>query len=160
MTGNEAVLHAVSALDDCGIPYMLVGSYSTNVYGIPMGKRCQVPLFGFMGRPMVETSTLAPVAKPFAFARFLCRMVDLCGCCAGWPLFRRVIGMLTRNVQSGGLSIGQRDSFGSASASLMCYRAKSPIANVVAPPVLPAPCFAARNGRWSENDRRIARGRI
>jgi hypothetical protein len=35
MTGNEAVLQTVSALDECRIPYMLVGSYSTNVYGIP-----------------------------------------------------------------------------------------------------------------------------
>jgi hypothetical protein len=35
MTGNEAVLNVVSELNDCGVPYMLVGSYSTNVYGIP-----------------------------------------------------------------------------------------------------------------------------
>ena len=35
MTGNEAVLNVVSELNDCGVQYMLVGSYSTNVYGIP-----------------------------------------------------------------------------------------------------------------------------
>ena len=35
MTGNEAVLGVVAALNQCNIPYMLVGSYSTNVYGIP-----------------------------------------------------------------------------------------------------------------------------
>ena len=35
MNGNEAVLRAIEALEDCGIPYMLVGSYSTNAYGIP-----------------------------------------------------------------------------------------------------------------------------
>jgi hypothetical protein len=29
MTGNEAVLNVVSELNDCGVPYMLVGSYST-----------------------------------------------------------------------------------------------------------------------------------
>ena len=33
MTGNEAVITVVEALDGCGLPYMLVGSYSTNVYG-------------------------------------------------------------------------------------------------------------------------------
>ena len=35
MTGSDAVLAVVAALNHCGIPYMLVGSYSTNVYGIP-----------------------------------------------------------------------------------------------------------------------------
>jgi hypothetical protein len=34
MTGNEATLSVIEALDACGIPYMLVGSYSSNVYGI------------------------------------------------------------------------------------------------------------------------------
>ena len=37
-----------------------------------------------------------------------------------------VIGMLTRKVQSGGLAIDQRDSLGSASASLVLPRAKLP----------------------------------
>jgi Nucleotidyl transferase AbiEii toxin, Type IV TA system len=35
MNGNEAVLMAIEALEDCGVPYILVGSYSTNAYGIP-----------------------------------------------------------------------------------------------------------------------------
>jgi hypothetical protein len=35
MNGSEAVLTVISALDSCGIPDILVGSYSTNVYGIP-----------------------------------------------------------------------------------------------------------------------------
>jgi hypothetical protein len=35
MNGSEAVLTVISALDSCGIPYILVGSYSTNLYGIP-----------------------------------------------------------------------------------------------------------------------------
>jgi hypothetical protein len=34
MTGNEATLAVIDALDACGIPYMLVGSYASNVYGI------------------------------------------------------------------------------------------------------------------------------
>jgi hypothetical protein len=34
VTGNEATLAVVDALEACGIPYMLVGSYSSNVYGI------------------------------------------------------------------------------------------------------------------------------
>ncbi len=35
MSGSEAVQKVIAALDDCEIPYMLVGSYSTNAYGIP-----------------------------------------------------------------------------------------------------------------------------
>jgi hypothetical protein len=35
MSGNEAVLRAIEAPESCGIPYILVGSYSTSVYGIP-----------------------------------------------------------------------------------------------------------------------------
>jgi hypothetical protein len=35
MIGTDAVRDVIAALDDCGIPYILVGSYSTNVYGIP-----------------------------------------------------------------------------------------------------------------------------
>lgn len=35
MIGSEAVGVVIAALDGCGIPYILVGSYSTNVYGIP-----------------------------------------------------------------------------------------------------------------------------
>lgn len=34
MTGNEATLAVIDALDACGIPYMLVGSFSSNVYGV------------------------------------------------------------------------------------------------------------------------------
>jgi hypothetical protein len=34
MTGNEAALAAAEALEACGIPYMLVGSYSSNFYGV------------------------------------------------------------------------------------------------------------------------------
>jgi hypothetical protein len=35
MSGSEAVREVIAALDDCAIPYILVGSYSSNVYGIP-----------------------------------------------------------------------------------------------------------------------------
>jgi hypothetical protein len=35
MTITEAVLKAVDALEECGIPYMLVGSFSSSLYGIP-----------------------------------------------------------------------------------------------------------------------------
>ena len=35
MTGDDAVIAAVSALELAGIPYMLVGSFSSNFYGIP-----------------------------------------------------------------------------------------------------------------------------
>jgi hypothetical protein len=34
MTGNQAAVAAAGALEACGIPYMLVGSYSSNIYGI------------------------------------------------------------------------------------------------------------------------------
>jgi hypothetical protein len=33
MTGNQAVLAVAAALESCGIPYMLVGSYSSNFMG-------------------------------------------------------------------------------------------------------------------------------
>jgi hypothetical protein len=40
MTGNEAVLNVASALDDCGVPYMLVGSHTHD--NAPNGKRAVV----------------------------------------------------------------------------------------------------------------------
>ncbi|KLU04914.1 hypothetical protein RISK_003182 [Rhodopirellula islandica] len=33
--GNEAVAKVVTALNESNISYMLVGSYSSNVYGVP-----------------------------------------------------------------------------------------------------------------------------
>lgn len=33
-SSNSIVLAVIQALDACGIPYMLVGSYSTNMYGV------------------------------------------------------------------------------------------------------------------------------
>jgi len=35
ITGNEATLAVIDALETLGVPYMVVGSLSTNVYGIP-----------------------------------------------------------------------------------------------------------------------------
>ncbi len=35
MSGIEAVLAAIATMESCGIPYILVGSFSTNAYGIP-----------------------------------------------------------------------------------------------------------------------------
>jgi hypothetical protein len=35
MTGNEALLATLKVLNDIGTPYMVVGSYSSNFYGIP-----------------------------------------------------------------------------------------------------------------------------
>jgi Nucleotidyl transferase AbiEii toxin, Type IV TA system len=32
---NEATVSVIEALETCGIPYMLVGSYSSNAYGVP-----------------------------------------------------------------------------------------------------------------------------
>jgi hypothetical protein len=34
MTPQEAVLAVIAALDACGLPYMLVGSFTTNAYGV------------------------------------------------------------------------------------------------------------------------------
>lgn len=39
MTSDEITRHAIDALNRLGIPYMLVGSLSTNVYGIPRATR-------------------------------------------------------------------------------------------------------------------------
>jgi hypothetical protein len=35
MNGSEAVQEVIAPLADCGIHFILVGSYSTNAYGIP-----------------------------------------------------------------------------------------------------------------------------
>ena len=35
MTSNEIALFVADALEACNIPYMLVGSFSSNMYGIP-----------------------------------------------------------------------------------------------------------------------------
>src|SRR5947209_6722588 len=35
MSGNEATLAVIDALEALDIPYMLVGSYSSNFYGVP-----------------------------------------------------------------------------------------------------------------------------
>lgn len=35
MTSDEAVIAVVDALDSLSIPYMVVGSFSTNLYGLP-----------------------------------------------------------------------------------------------------------------------------
>lgn len=35
MTGTEALLKLVACFDAAGVPYMIVGSYSSNFYGIP-----------------------------------------------------------------------------------------------------------------------------
>jgi hypothetical protein len=35
MTGDDATLAVVDALEELGIPYMVVGSFSSNVYGVP-----------------------------------------------------------------------------------------------------------------------------
>lgn len=35
MNPNDLVFRVIDALDQVGIPYMLVGSYSSNVYGVP-----------------------------------------------------------------------------------------------------------------------------
>ena len=35
MTGTESLLELVAAFENAGIPYMIVGSYSSNFYGIP-----------------------------------------------------------------------------------------------------------------------------
>jgi hypothetical protein len=56
VTSNEIVLRVVEALEQFGIPYMLVGSYSSNVFGIArstqdadfvieVGDRSMAPLF-------------------------------------------------------------------------------------------------------------------
>ena len=34
MNSNEAVIALVEALDQTGIPYMIVGSFSSNAYGV------------------------------------------------------------------------------------------------------------------------------
>jgi len=34
MTGDEATLKVIEVLDRLGVPYMLVGSFSSNAYGV------------------------------------------------------------------------------------------------------------------------------
>jgi hypothetical protein len=35
MTGDEATLAVIESLEELGVPYLVVGSFSSNVYGIP-----------------------------------------------------------------------------------------------------------------------------
>ena len=39
MTSNEAVVAMIDALEAARVPYMLVGAYACNVYGVPRATR-------------------------------------------------------------------------------------------------------------------------
>ena len=50
MNSNDLVLHMISLFDRLGIPYMLVGSYSSNYYGRPrLTKDADFGLVSFRG---------------------------------------------------------------------------------------------------------------
>jgi hypothetical protein len=57
MTGNDGLLALIRILNEIGTPYMLVGSYSSNFYGIPQSTNNADLVFQF------DTRSLAEVAK-------------------------------------------------------------------------------------------------
>jgi hypothetical protein len=57
VNGNDALLALIKIFDDLEISYMVVGSYSSNLYGVPRATKDADLVFHF------ETSDLAEVAK-------------------------------------------------------------------------------------------------
>ena len=53
MTGDEAVLAVIEALEGLGVGYMLVGSLSSNFYGIPRATQDADFVIQF-GKQMIE----------------------------------------------------------------------------------------------------------
>lgn len=62
MTANQIVIRVAHALDQISVPYMLVGSYSSNVYGIP--RSTQDADFVIQLPPDASISPLAKLLEP------------------------------------------------------------------------------------------------
>jgi hypothetical protein len=62
LTSDEVVIAVLTALDAAGVPHMLVGSLSTNYYGIPRSSKDADLVIELAGRPVEEVGRLLPPA--------------------------------------------------------------------------------------------------
>lgn len=65
MTGNEGLLALIRILNEVGIPYMVVGSYSSNFYGIPRSTKDADLVFQFDSRSLAEITKRLPEGLSF-----------------------------------------------------------------------------------------------
>ncbi len=60
MTGNDGLLALICLLNEIGTPYMVVGSYSSNFYGIPRSTKDADLVFQFDARSLAEIARRLP----------------------------------------------------------------------------------------------------
>jgi len=65
MTGNEGLLALIHVLNEVGTPYMVVGSYSSNFYGIPRSTKDADLVFQFDPRSLAEIAKRLPEGLSF-----------------------------------------------------------------------------------------------
>jgi len=65
MSGNEALLALVGLLNEMETPYMLVGSYSSNFYGIPRSTKDADLVFQFDPKSLAEIQKRLPKGLRF-----------------------------------------------------------------------------------------------
>jgi hypothetical protein len=65
MTGNDGLLALIRVLNEVGTPYMLVGSYSSNFYGIPRSTKDADLVFKFDSRSLAEKALRDAVSLRF-----------------------------------------------------------------------------------------------
>jgi hypothetical protein len=65
MTGNDGLLALIRVLNEIGTPYMLVGSYSSNFYGIPRSTKDADLVLQFDARSIAEIEKRLPEGLGF-----------------------------------------------------------------------------------------------
>jgi len=65
MTGNDGLLAIIAVLNEIEIPYMIVGSYSSNFYGIPRSTKDADLVFQFESRSLAELERRLPQGLSF-----------------------------------------------------------------------------------------------
>lgn len=65
MTGNDGLLALIRILNEVGTPYMVVGSYSSNFYGIPRSTKDADLVFQFDSRSLAEIAKRLPEGLSF-----------------------------------------------------------------------------------------------
>jgi len=65
MTGNDGLVALIRILNEVGTPYMLVGSYSSNFYGIPRSTKDADLVFQFDSRSLSEIAKRLPEGLSF-----------------------------------------------------------------------------------------------
>jgi hypothetical protein len=65
MTGNEGLLSLLGILNELNVPYMMVGSYSSNFYGIPRSTKDADLVFEFESSALMEIGKRLPPGLRF-----------------------------------------------------------------------------------------------